>query len=75
MGGIHARIHGYRIFNSSHSYSHNNTYTGMLEFIKHLLGVCGEHTHPTIWTFLAGGVSFSTMWCYIRGKFAKKVEK
>ncbi len=47
----------------------------MIEFIKHLLGVCGEHSHPTIWTFLLGGVSFSTMWYYIVSKFRKKSEE
>ena len=25
----------------------------MIEFIKHILGICGDHWHPNIWTVLA----------------------
>lgn len=30
----------------------------MVEVIKHTLGFCGEHWHPNLWTFLAGGLGF-----------------
>jgi len=38
----------------------------MAEFIKHALGICGEHFHPNLWTLLIGGVSISSMFLYIR---------
>ena len=28
------------------SYSHENTFSEMKEFIYHALGICGEHSHP-----------------------------
>ena len=28
----------------------------MVEFFKHAFGLCGEHWHPNIWTFLLGGL-------------------
>jgi hypothetical protein len=38
----------------------------MAEFIKHALGICGEHFHPNLWTLLIGGVGISSMFLYIR---------
>jgi len=33
----------------------------MIEFIRHALGLCGEHYHPTIWSAIFGtsGLVFS----------------
>jgi len=38
----------------------------MAEFIKHALGLCGEHYHPNLWTLLIGGFGFSTLFSYVR---------
>jgi hypothetical protein len=38
----------------------------MAEFIKHALGICGEHFHPNLWTLLIGGVGISSLFSYIR---------
>jgi hypothetical protein len=38
----------------------------MAEFIRHALGLCGEHYHPNLLTLLIGGVGFSTIFSYIR---------
>ena len=46
----------------------------MAEFIKHALGLCGEHFHPNLWTLLIGGaciliykhIGFSTIFSYVR---------
>lgn len=38
----------------------------MLEFIKHALGICGEHWHPNIWTALLSGAGLTGI-----GTFAK----
>lgn len=41
----------------------------MIEFLKHLFGFCGEHWHPTIFHFLMGGVSASSLWLWIKSKY------
>jgi hypothetical protein len=38
----------------------------MAEFIKHALGICGEHFHPNLWTLRIGGVGISSIFSYIR---------
>ena len=40
----------------------------MVEFIKHALGICGEHWHPNIFTFLLGGLGLSAPFSYIKYK-------
>ena len=40
----------------------------MIEFLKHLLGICGEHWHPNIFTILLSGVGFSQIFLYIKFK-------
>ena len=45
----------------------------MAEFIKHALGICGEHYHPNIWTLLLGGVGLSTISSYIRSYIKCKI--
>ena len=38
----------------------------MAEFIRHALGLCGEHYHPNLLTLLIGGFGISTISSYIR---------
>jgi len=40
----------------------------MVEFIRHALGLCGEHWHPNIWTFLLGGFGLQQSFSYIKYK-------
>lgn len=44
----------------------------MLEFVRHLIGACGEHSHPSLLTLLAGGVGFSTAITYLKYKYFSK---
>lgn len=48
----------------------------MLEIIKHLTGLCGDHFHPSIITLLASGVGFTSIYSYFRYKyFNSKIDK
>lgn len=38
----------------------------MVEALKHIFGICGDHWHPNIWTMLAGGFGFVPFFSYIR---------
>ena len=38
----------------------------MAEFIRHALGLCGEHYHPNLLTLLIGGFGISTTLLYIK---------
>jgi len=40
----------------------------MVEIIKHSLGVCGEHWHPNLFTFLMSGLGLSPAFYYIKYK-------
>ena len=40
----------------------------MVEFLKHSLGLCGEHWHPNIFTFILGGFGLSIPLSYIKYK-------
>jgi len=40
----------------------------MVEFIRHALGLCGEHWHPNIWTFILGGLGLQQSFSYIKYK-------
>jgi hypothetical protein len=40
----------------------------MLEILKHSLGLCGEHWHPNIFTFLMGGFGSLSVFSYIKHK-------
>ena len=40
----------------------------MVEFIRHALGLCDEHWHPNIWTFLLGGLGLQQSFSYIKYK-------
>jgi hypothetical protein len=37
----------------------------MIEVLKHSLGLCGEHFHPNIFTFLLSGLGISPALNYI----------
>ena len=37
----------------------------MIEVLKHSLGLCGEHWHPNIFTFLLSGLGLSPALNYI----------
>lgn len=37
----------------------------MIEFLKHALGICGEHWHPNIFTFILGGLGLTPALNYI----------
>jgi hypothetical protein len=37
----------------------------MIEFLKHSLGLCGEHSHPNIFTFILGGLGSTPIFSYI----------
>ena len=40
----------------------------MIEFLRHALGLCGEHWHPNIWTLLLGGLGLQQSFLYIKYK-------
>ena len=43
----------------------------MIEILRHTLGICGEHWHPTIFTVLAGGLGLGHSIQYLRLKYMK----
>ena len=49
----------------------------MIEVLRHSLGICGEHFHPNIFTFLLSGVGLSTplYYIYIKLKSYKNEDK
>ena len=46
----------------------------MIEFIKHALGICGEHWHPNIFTVILGGLGVTLAFNYIYYKVKKLYE-
>jgi hypothetical protein len=44
----------------------------MLEALKHILGICGEHSHPSLLTLVVSGVGVSGIYSYIKGKYFNK---
>lgn len=40
----------------------------MLEFLKHALGICGEHWHPNLLNISAFSIGISTVFYYIKNK-------
>ena len=50
----------------------------MIEVIRHTLGICGEHWHPSIWTAFAASpfIATTTYWikCKCGGWFSKHKE-
>jgi len=41
----------------------------MVEVAKHALGLCGEHSHPSLLTLLAGAGGGVTIFSYIKYKY------
>ena len=39
-----------------------------MEIIKHILGICGEHWHPNIWTAMAGSRIIASTVDYVKCK-------
>ena len=39
----------------------------MIEFIRHALGLCGEHSHPSLLSLIATGGFFGTTFIYVSG--------
>jgi len=37
----------------------------MMEFLRHSLGLCGEHSHPNLLTFIVGGLGSTPIFSYI----------
>lgn len=46
----------------------------MIEFIRHSLGLCGEHWHPNIFTLLLGGFGVVPAFNYIYIKYIKRYD-
>jgi len=44
----------------------------MIEIIKHMFGICGEHFHPNIFTFILSGFGISLTLNYIYFKYIKR---
>ena len=40
----------------------------MIEFIKHILGFCGEHWHPNIWTVTSVSPFIASFIYYVKCK-------
>ncbi len=40
----------------------------MVEFLKHTLGICGDHWHPNIWTAIASTPIIAPIVYYIKCK-------
>ena len=47
----------------------------MLEIVRHTFGLCGEHSHPNVFTLLASGVGFTGIYSYIKYKYFTKKQK
>ena len=41
----------------------------MIEFLRHITGLCGEHWHPNIWTALTASPAIGYTVYYIRCKY------
>jgi hypothetical protein len=39
----------------------------MVEFLKHTLGLCGEHSHPSLLTFITAEGLLNTTFVYLSG--------
>jgi hypothetical protein len=43
----------------------------MIEFIRHALGLCGEHWHPNIFTIIGSGFGLVPAIQYLKIKYLK----
>lgn len=41
----------------------------MIEFVKHILGLCGEHWHPNLLTIIASGFGLLPVLEYLKYKY------
>jgi hypothetical protein len=41
----------------------------MIEFLRHITGLCGEHWHPNFITLLAGSPALLACFYYIRASY------
>ena len=41
----------------------------MIEFVKHALGLCGEHWHPNLLTIIASGLGLLPALQYLKYKY------
>jgi hypothetical protein len=46
----------------------------MIEIIKHSLGLCGEHYHPNLFTFLLGGLGTIPGINYLYFRYIKRIK-
>ena len=44
----------------------------MVEFIRHALGLCGEHWHPNLFTIIGSGFGLIPAIHYLRIKYFRK---
>jgi hypothetical protein len=47
----------------------------MVEAIRHTLGVCGEHWHPSIWTVIASSPAVASAIYYIKYTYKNRFNK
>lgn len=43
----------------------------MIEFLRHALGLCGEHHHPNVWHLIASWGSLSLIVTYVLSRIRK----
>jgi hypothetical protein len=43
----------------------------MIEFVKHALGLCGEHWHPNLFTIIVSGFGLLPAFEYFKYKYFK----
>ena len=47
----------------------------MMEILRHMLGICGEHWHPSILSIFVSGMGLSTYIYYIHAKIKSKKDE
>lgn len=40
----------------------------MVEFLRHAVGLCGEHFHPSLLSLLVAGVGLTGVWHWLRSR-------
>jgi hypothetical protein len=49
----------------------NKRRTHMMEMLRHLIGFCGEHWHPSLMNVIASGFGFIPAVAYVKSRFGK----